>query len=619
MADFFVQMNNKTAAHLTIHARALNGYSRVIPQKNKNPDATWSLFVVRLVDKAGNYVGLEVKAWGSKDAQAATMKAMEAKFKDGLAFTFSSIKNVRAADPRFEFYSVMQVITFETKAGAASLKMVPILASSADDKALPHVIEPKLVFSDLSSLQNGRLIDICAVVQSISPPSKNTDKTPVCEIVLADEHGKCVTLVWWSNAPKLQFDVNDLIGKPACFYSIWATPRDGTGDLKPLSTTDRTLVLQVNSASAQQRGKNLLEQAAKIMVTSSQSITVATAYVSEDHAKGECVETTISNLSLLDNHTIPCEVEALYQIRSASLIVSSRAVGTDDLRVKDKSRLFVPVVLHDATGSIECRMAEKPALALSELETADDVTLAFENGTLNFARAIVRVLRVIADVDGTNYVNFYIVAAVPIIAGPWKVPTLVGTKTGANIVATTLDRLTYTSLSVFAIDCGNGKTTMADHVLLLLKGGSKAASVTQRDNSVVITNFGIVDCGSSKDISTKISATTSAPMSALVAYNLPKTELRLCLVTAAIMAGNTIDTVVIGSIWAPDKFGVSQDETKRLFALEVMSGQSYGNSTASRKRKAELSSQDYTELFTPSPKNAKVALSPCSDDDNKID
>jgi len=156
---------------------------------------------------------------------------------------------------------------------------------------------------------------------------------------------------------------------------------------------------------------------------------------------------------------------------------------------------------------------------------------------------------------------------------------------------------------------------MADHVLLLLKGGSNPATVTTRDASVVITNVGIVDCGSGKDVPTKTSATTSAPLSALVAYNLPKTELRLCLVTAAIMSGKTIETVVIGSVWAPDKFGVSQDEAKRLFALEVSSGQSYGNSTGSRKRKAELSSQDYTELFTPSPKNAKVALSPCIGED----
>jgi hypothetical protein len=576
------------------------------------------LFVVRLIDKAGNYVGLEVKAWGSKEAQAATMKAMEAKFKDGLAFVFSGIKNVRAADPKFESYSVMQVITFDPKVAAGGLKMVPILANSVDDKALPHAIESNLEFSDLSSLQAGRQIDICAVVQSVSAPSHSSDKTPLWEVVLADEHGKSVTLVWWRDAPTPAFALTDLIGKPAYFYGIWAAPRDGTGDIKPLSTTEKTRCMPVNAASAQKRGKYLLAEAAKIISTSSQSITVAAEYNHEDHSKGECVETTISNLSLLDNHAISTEVQALYQIRSVSLLVSSRAVGVDDLRVKDKSRLFVPVVVHDATGSIECRMAEKPALLLSELETADDVTTAFENGTLNFARAVVRVLRVIAETNGTNYVNFYIVAALPILAGPWKVPTLVGTKTGANVVATTLDRLSYTTLSVFAIDCGNGKTTTADHVLLLLKCGPKAASVTTRGDSVVISNVDVIDCGSSKDVPTKVSATTSAPMKSLLAYNLLKTELRLCLVTAAIMSGKKIETIVIGSMWSPDKFGISQADAKRLFASEVMSGQSYSNSTASRKRKAELTSQDYTDLFTPSPKNTKVALSPCSDEDVEV-
>ena len=145
------------------------------------------MFLCKLVDAHGNYCGFESKAFGAEDGQKKAMDAVHKKFADGLAFRMSRIRSVRAANPQWDFFSVMQIVDYEVKKDGPFVVMTPILAQSVDDKSLPQSIESKIQLKDLDSLQESRTVDLCAVLKSCTPPAKASDKAPIWELSLADE------------------------------------------------------------------------------------------------------------------------------------------------------------------------------------------------------------------------------------------------------------------------------------------------------------------------------------------------------------------------------------------------------------------------------------------------
>jgi hypothetical protein len=220
---------------------------------------------------------------------------------------------------------------------------------------------------------------------------------------------------------------------------------------------------------------------------------VAANYSSHDYTLGEAIETTVGNLTLLENSRHLSSIDAMFQIRAATVNLSTRVAVKGDLYVKDGSRLFVPIVSHDATGNIECRLAEKPALALSGCESCDAMEVAFEDVSLGFNRSVLRVFLSTSEThESEGYVNLVVVAALPIVAGPWRLPVLMVGKIGTNIVATTLSKLQYTTLGSFQIDMENGKFVLADSVLLLLRG-SAAPKTVSRDGALAIENMNVID------------------------------------------------------------------------------------------------------------------------------
>jgi hypothetical protein len=607
--DTLVHLNSKTGNNLSIAVRILHGRSQV--HTNPRTSKTWSVFAAKLVDAHGNYCGFEAKAFGADDGQKKAMDGFQKKFADGLAFRMSRIKSVKSANPQWDFYSVMQIIDYEAKKDGASVVLTPIQVGSAEDKSLPLSIESKIRLKDLESLQDSRAVDICAVLKSCTPPTKTSDKAPIWELSLADESGVSVSLTWWSSTPKpTTFDMENSVGKAIHFFGVRAARRGDAEELRPLASTDKTLCVLVVADKACARGKKLVQMASDIASKDTVCITVAASYNSQDHSLGDAIESTLSNLSLLDNRglTIP---DPVFQIRSVSLDLSTRVVAKSDLYVKDGSRLFIPVVAQDATGSIECRMSEKAALILTGLDDSAAVEECYENGSLSFQRAVVRVLRTSSDVDsGQNYINFVVVAAIPVVAGPWRMPHMMVSKIGTNVVATTLDNLAYTPLGSFQINIGNGKSITADKVLLLLRG-SKEPRTKVREGAVMIENINVIDAAGDDKTVTAISTTTVAPASALASYSLMKTSIKVCLATAAVpeVTGNAIRSLVISSVWSPDQLNVDATMAKALFAAEIKSSMEYCRGSKAHKRKADVSLDDASMLFTPSPKNLKYTLS----------
>ena len=611
--DTLVQLNSKTGANLSIAVRILHGRSQV--HTNPKTNKKWSVFACKLVDVQGNYCGFEAKAFGADDSQKKAVDGFEKKFADGLAFRVSRIKSVKSANPQWDFFSVMQIIDYEAKKDGASVVLTPILAGSAEDKSLPLSIESKILLKDLESLQDTRTVDICAVLKSCTPPTKASDKAPIWELSLADESGVSVSLTWWSSTPKpATFDMETAIGKAIHFFGVRAARRGDAEELRPLASTDKTLCVLVVAEKACARGKKLVLMAPEIASKATVCITVAAAYNAQDHSLGDAIESTLSNLSLLDNPNITI-TDPLFQIRSVSLDLSTRVVAKSDLYVKDGSRLFIPVVAQDATGSIECRITEKAALMLTGLEDSAAVEEGYANGSLSFQRAVIRVLRSSSDADsGLNYVNFVVVAAVPVVAGPWRMPHMMVTKIGTNVVATTLDKLAYTTLGSFQINVGNGKTITADKVLLLLRGSDKPKTLL-REGAVSIENLNVIDAAGDDKTVTTISTMTIAPASALVAYSLMKTSIKVCLATQAVPVegSNAIKSLVIASVWSPDELNVDATTAKALFAAEIKSSMDYCCGSKALKRKADISLSDASMLFTPSPKNLKYMLSADAD------
>ena len=134
---------------MTVAVRVLHGRCQTI--SNATTNKTWSVFSCKLVDAHGNYCGFESKSFGSQDSQKKAMEAVHKKFADGLAFRMSRITSVKAANPLWDFFSVMQIVEYEIKKNVPSVVMTPILASTGDDKISPQSIESKIRLQDLGS------------------------------------------------------------------------------------------------------------------------------------------------------------------------------------------------------------------------------------------------------------------------------------------------------------------------------------------------------------------------------------------------------------------------------------------------------------------------------------
>ena len=610
-ADRLIKLNAKTGPNLSINVRFLHCQVRTVAPK-KNPLRSWSCFSAKLIDADGDYCGFEAKAFGTEEDQKKAMHAFKERFADGLAFTLSNIKMVKSANATWDFYSVMQVVDYQVKAKVPTVKLTPILKSSIDDKALPHFIETRLRLSDLQSLQDGRTVDLCAVLKSCIAPTKPSPTSPLWELTLADESGHSIAMTWWPNSPKPSFILSEAVGQPLCFFNVWAARREETQDLKPLSSTERTTCCIICKDAAGERGTTMLTNASSIAESDTPCLTVAANYSSHDYTLGEAIETTVGNLTLLENSRHLSSIDAMFQVRAATVNLSTRVAVKEDLYVKDGSRLFVPIVIHDATGSIECRLAEKPALALSGCESCDAMEAAFEDGSLGFSRGVLRVFLSTSEThESEGYVNLVVVAALPIVAGPWRLPVLMVGKIGTNIVATTLSKLQYTTLGSFQIDMENGKFVLADSVLLLLRG-SAAPKTVSRDGALAIENMNVIDAAGDDKTATDIKTSTVAPASALVAYSLARTSLKVCLASAAVpIAGtNDIQELIIANVWSPDHLNVDISTAKALFLAEVNSTREYFLRCRGLKRKADVSDIERSQLFTPSPKNPKFPFSP---------
>ena len=181
-------------------------------------------------------------------------------------------------------------------------------------------------------------------------------------------------------------------------------------------------------------------------------------------------------------------------------------------------------------------------------------------------------------------------------------------KTGTNIVATTLSKLQYTTLGSFQIDMENGKFVLADSVLLLLRG-SAAPKTVSRDGALAIENMNVIDAADDDKTITDIKTSTA---SALVAYSMARTSLKVCLASAAVpIAGtNDIQELIIANVWSPDYLNVDISTAKALFLAEVNSTKEYFLRCRGLKRKADVSDIERSQLFTPSPKNPKFPFSP---------
>ena len=145
------------------------------------------------------------------------------------------------------------------------------------------------------------------------------------------------------------------------------------------------------------------------------------------------------------------------------------------------------------------------------------------------------------------------------------------------------------NLKLYPINVGNGKTITADKVLLLLRG-SKEPKTILRQGAVSIENPNVIDAAGDDKTITAISTMTNAPASALVAYSLMKSSIKVCLATAAVPVegSNAIRSLVIASVWSPDELSVDVTTAKALFAAEIKSSMDYCCGSKALKRKADI-------------------------------
>ena len=286
-----------------------------------------------------------------------------------------------------------------------STKMDPVLQSIHKMPSEPTPLET--LHTILMCPQHQR-VDVTALIEKVSEVREVTSAHGpryVADVHIRDdsgasEHGvcECSFTIWLPRVSKSAEEFAQLKKlseekEPVTFFALQCDIKETANVVKPDFERFRFAPCTTGPRAEQLKSKvNGLLGATEHPVTVIAALPVFTPRETTDylcipakHTTCELLRAAVrSGAELLESDKSGASehVEGiLFQINHVRII---EPAANDDLLTNDKTRLFVPVALIDRSGTIEVRMREKAALALTSLSSKEEFIEEAKQGALNF-------------------------------------------------------------------------------------------------------------------------------------------------------------------------------------------------------------------------------------------
>ena len=209
--------------------------------------------------------------------------------------------------------------------------------------------------------------------------------------------------------------------------------------------------------------------------------------------------------------------------------------------------------ISDFSGSFVAKMGERVALQLIFQDSKHSFEEAFENGTLSFSRACVRVKReVITITDDASGESRQVVNAIVVAGSPQKAGEVMDIPfplKGQPILPCSISSLRVSAFGDLVVCDDKGSQYTVKAAICLLRG-AKSPKTELRDGAFSVVNEECADAWDSGSDAT-VTCFTIAPVLALVNFSFNKNKVALVRITAGRMADSTnVKEVLVSDMWS---------------------------------------------------------------------
>ncbi|CAK0868042.1 unnamed protein product [Prorocentrum cordatum] len=476
MADKLETVNERNCGAKTTHVRVLDPMVR----KTKKD---CEVFTCKLISESGLYCTAEHMIFGdSPAARTRVSKALTTKWTAKSAWSLSKLKLVRKKEA---FHGSPHSCALQLNNKAMTTKAL----DAPEANKLPDELEPPVGVQDVLDLSQDQAIDLHGFVSDVSPEAQFKGKNLV-EATVCNEAGSSITLKFWEeNAPRAE----QLQKKePIYIHGAYLVHPDSGG----------------------------------VHLSVRESTSFAAPTGTRPKIVGPATSSNAAVLdALLQSKTTP--PDTLFEIPAASFSLSD----TETLLTKDGTRVWASVRTVDHAGSVEAKVTEKVALALTGCADKAEFQADVEQGSATWTRARVRAtLRAPKSVDGdrtSTDPRLIIVRADP--RNFDAVAPLPAPHSDSRVVPTNARSISLSTTGKLTITIGSARFRASG--ALPLVEATKDPETVPREGGFAITNYIADAAESDSDQKAVFHAVTACATKRLGRYALAKKDQALIVVT----------------------------------------------------------------------------------------
>ncbi|CAK0898090.1 unnamed protein product, partial [Prorocentrum cordatum] len=553
MADKLETVNERNCGTKTIHVRVLDPMVRKTKQDCE-------VFTCKLISESGLYCTAEQMIFGdSPAARTRVSKALATKWTAKSAWSLSKLKLVRKKEA---FHGGPHSCVLQLNNKAMTTKAL----DAPDANKLPDELEPPVGVQDVLDLSQDQAIDLHGFVSDVSPEAQFKGKN-LAEAAVCNEK------------------------EPIYIYGAYLVHPDSGGVY--LSVRESTSFATPTGT----RPKIAAMLAGGVRDLAGDQIQSLTVYEAKDYKVGPATSSNAAVLdALLQSKTTP--PDTLFEIPAASFSLSD----TETLLKKDGTRVWASVRMVDHTGSVEAKVAEKVALALTGCTDKAEFQADVEQGSVTWTRARVRATpRAPKSVDGdktSTGPRLIIVRADP--RNFDAVVPLPAPHSDSRVVPTNARSISLSTTGKLTITIGSARF-LASGALLLVEA-TKDPETVPREGGFAITNYIVDAAESDSDQKAVFHAVTACATKRLGRYALTKKDQALIVVTHFDAATSEF---TVSDMWK-----LPPSITPDAFRAEIAAaGETLTSRLTRAKRKADPKAEDnFDEFLGPAVKRIHEAF-----------
>ncbi|CAK0855379.1 unnamed protein product [Prorocentrum cordatum] len=540
MADKLETVNERNCGTKVVHVRVFN--PRVHTTQKKA-----DVFTCVLVSESGLYCMAEQMVWGDNPAaRARTTKALTDKWTPKSSWALSKLKMVRKKDA---FHGSPHPCVLQLSNKTMVAKVLPPQQANK----LPSEVEPSMSIHDVLELSQDQAVDLCGFVTDISTQGAFKDKKLAQQL-----HNK----------------------EPVYIFGAYLVKSDNGG----VHLTVRNSTIFTRPAGSSPKVAAMLAAGARDLAKD--DLTSLSVYDSTNYKDGPAVSSTSAILDMLLQSKAVAP-DKLFEIPAASFSLSD----TENLLTKAGDRVWASVRMSDYTGSVDAKITETAALALTGCADKTEFQDEVAQGSMTWSRARVRATLAAsrgAQDDQANEPRLAIVCAEPCLFDVTE--PLLAPQNDSRLVPTTARAISMSATGKLCVAIGSSRFLASGAILLV--EATKDPDTTPRDDGFAITNYVTDVAETDTEQKTAWMATTACPTRRLGRYASTKKDRALILVT---FVNGTESELTVADMWklAP---GIDPGAftTEIAAAADVLT-----NRLTRSKRKAD---DDLSDFFGPAAK-----------------